>query len=222
MRTGSVYAGLNCTAQWLKGNHAGNVRTPDLRHTIVGFATNVAAIILCAGLFPDLAARCGLATNRIITAVVGLAAQCLRNSDQRQTFPWRFACVRRQKHVQIAAPGTDLGLRLSLPPVTKLRRLRPCRDCMKLRCPRDSRTRKIQTVFGTITVDAPRFSVCPCQNDRCFVDVSVSPLATLRQAVRDQGWQPGHAVTVLSDGEAALPGLVRAAVAERTTCILDW
>jgi hypothetical protein len=55
------------------------VRTPDLSHTIVGFATNVAAVILCAGLFPDLAAMCGLATNRIITAVVGLAAQCPKN-----------------------------------------------------------------------------------------------------------------------------------------------
>jgi hypothetical protein len=49
-----------------------------------------------------------------------------------------------------------------------------------------------------------------------------SPLATLRQAHRDQGWRPGRAVTVLSDGEAALPGLVRAAVGEPTPCILDW
>jgi hypothetical protein len=49
-----------------------------------------------------------------------------------------------------------------------------------------------------------------------------SPLATLRQAHRDQGWQPGRSVTVLSDGEAALPGLVRAAVGEPVTHILDW
>ena len=49
-----------------------------------------------------------------------------------------------------------------------------------------------------------------------------SPLATLRQALRDQGWQAGRPVTVISDGEAALPGLVRAAVAEPITCILDW
>ena len=42
---------------------------------------------------------------------------------------------------------------------------RVCRDCMKLRRRRDNRTRKIQTLFGTITVDAPRISVCPCQND---------------------------------------------------------
>jgi hypothetical protein len=49
-----------------------------------------------------------------------------------------------------------------------------------------------------------------------------SPLATLRQALRDQGWQRGRPVTVLSDGEAALLGLVRAAVGEPITCILDW
>jgi hypothetical protein len=52
---------------------------------------------------------------------------------------------------------------------------RVCRDCMKLRRQRDNRTRKIQTLFGTITVDAPRISVCPCQNDWGFVDVSLSP-----------------------------------------------
>lgn len=54
-----------------------------------------------------------------------------------------------------------------------------CRDCMKLRWRRDSRTRKIQTLFGTFTVDAPRISVCPCRNNWDFVDVSLSPLAEL-------------------------------------------
>ena len=41
-----------------------------------------------------------------------------------------------------------------------------CRDCMKLRHRRGNRTRKIQTLFGTITVDAPRINVCPCRNER--------------------------------------------------------
>jgi hypothetical protein len=49
-----------------------------------------------------------------------------------------------------------------------------------------------------------------------------SPLAILRQALRELGWQRRCPVTVLSDGEAALPGLVRAAVGEPITCILDW
>jgi hypothetical protein len=49
-----------------------------------------------------------------------------------------------------------------------------------------------------------------------------APLATLRKALREQGWRPGRSVTVLSDGESALPGLVRAAVDEPVSCILDW
>ena len=48
-----------------------------------------------------------------------------------------------------------------------------------------------------------------------------APLAILRQALREQGWQPGRPVMVLSDGEAALPNLVRAAMGEPVTCILD-
>lgn len=47
-------------------------------------------------------------------------------------------------------------------------------------------------------------------------------MATLREALREQGWRPGRAVTVLSEGEPALPGLVGAAVGESVTCILDW
>jgi hypothetical protein len=53
------------------------------------------------------------------------------------------------------------------------------RSGLKLRRRRDSRTRKIQTLFGAITVDAPRISVCPCQNDWGFVDVCQSPLVEL-------------------------------------------
>jgi hypothetical protein len=224
---------------------------------------------------------------------------------------------------------------------------RVCPECMKMRKQRDCRTRKVQTLFGTITIDAPRISVCPCMNTWGFLDVStsplaellpdrctpelrrlqaelsakhsyretarllatllpceppnhatmrnrthrvaaelesqaaaqpnvdagpirvaemivfidgahilaapgyqtrhidvtvgkvevsgrpprrfafaargaVSPLAGIRQALQERGWQPGSSVTVLSDGEAALPGLIRAAVREPVTCILDW
>jgi hypothetical protein len=56
---------------------------------------------------------------------------------------------------------------------------RACRDCLKLRRLRDGRTRKVQTLFGTITVDTPRISVCPCRNHWGFVDVSQSPLVEL-------------------------------------------
>jgi hypothetical protein len=56
---------------------------------------------------------------------------------------------------------------------------RVCGSCLKLRRLRDQRTRKIQTLFGTVTVDAPRISVCPCTGGPGFVDVSWSPLTEL-------------------------------------------
>lgn len=48
-----------------------------------------------------------------------------------------------------------------------------------LRRQRDCRTRTIQTLFGTVEVDAPRISLCPCSNEMGFVDLSFSPLARL-------------------------------------------
>ena len=56
---------------------------------------------------------------------------------------------------------------------------RVCGDCLKLRRLRDQRTRKVQTLFGTITVDAPRISACRCRSGSGFVDVSLSPLTEL-------------------------------------------
>ena len=44
---------------------------------------------------------------------------------------------------------------------------------------RDRRTRAVQTLFGTVVVDAPRLGVCPCQNSFGSNDVSISPLARL-------------------------------------------
>ena len=220
-----------------------------------------------------------------------------------------------------------------------------CPECLKLRRQRDCRTRTIQTLFGTVVVDAPRISICPCSNTMGFVDLSFSPLAhllpdrctpelrrvqaelgarhsfreagrllstllpcsptnhatirnrthhvadgiearvpeapkevpalademvvmidgahiraahgyqsrhldvtvgkievaglqprrfalapkgadhplrTVRAALVEQGWQPGRPLTVMSDGEAALPNLVRAATGEPVRHILDW
>jgi len=52
-----------------------------------------------------------------------------------------------------------LVLQTQMEEYTTCARVCPC--CMKLRRQRDCRTRKIQTIFGTITVEAPRISVCP-------------------------------------------------------------
>lgn len=53
---------------------------------------------------------------------------------------------------------------------------RVCPVCLKMRRRRDRRTRTIQTLFGTVTVEAPRISICPCSNTRRFVDLSFSSL----------------------------------------------
>jgi hypothetical protein len=49
-----------------------------------------------------------------------------------------------------------------------------------------------------------------------------APLMALRKALQEQGWRPGRTATVLSGGDAVLPGLVRAAAGEPVTSILDW
>ena len=56
---------------------------------------------------------------------------------------------------------------------------RVCPVCLKMRRQRDCRTRTIQTLFGTVTVEAPRISICPCSNTLGFVDLSFSSLADL-------------------------------------------
>jgi hypothetical protein len=44
----------------------------------------------------------------------------------------------------------------------------------------------------------------------------------MRVALLEQGWHPGRPLAVVSDGEAALPNLVRAATGEPVHHILDW
>jgi len=46
--------------------------------------------------------------------------------------------------------------------------------------------------------------------------------ALLRAALLDQGWREGDAVTVISDGDPALPALVRSATGGPVEPILDW
>jgi hypothetical protein len=56
---------------------------------------------------------------------------------------------------------------------------RICRSCLKFLPIRDHRARKIQTLFGTVEVDAPRIRVCACVNHLGLHDVSISSLAEL-------------------------------------------
>ena len=52
--------------------------------------------------------------------------------------------------------------------------------------------------------------------------VAEQPHALLRAALHDQGWREGDAVTAISDGDPALPALVRSATGGPVELILDW
>ena len=52
--------------------------------------------------------------------------------------------------------------------------------------------------------------------------VAEQPHALLRAALLDQGWREGGAVTAISDGDPALPALVRSATGGPVEPILDW
>ncbi len=52
--------------------------------------------------------------------------------------------------------------------------------------------------------------------------VAEQPHALLRAALQDQDWREGDAVTVISDGDPALPALVRSATGGPVEYILDW
>jgi len=52
--------------------------------------------------------------------------------------------------------------------------------------------------------------------------VAEQPHALLRAALQDQGWREGEAVTAVSDGDPALPALVRSATGGSVEHILDW
>src|ERR1700722_13470878 len=53
-----------------------------------------------------------------------------------------------------------------------------CGDCLKLRRLRDQRTRKIQTLFGTINVDAPRISLCRQPSWRVWLALAANRFLT--------------------------------------------
>jgi len=52
--------------------------------------------------------------------------------------------------------------------------------------------------------------------------VAEQPHALLRAALQDQGWREGDPLTAISDGDPALPALVRSATGGSVEHILDW
>ena len=59
---------------------------------------------------------------------------------------------------------------------------RVCAACGMLQPPKDRRTRRLQTLFGTVEVEAPRFKVCRCRQPAPMAEVTVSPVCALLTA----------------------------------------
>jgi hypothetical protein len=57
--------------------------------------------------------------------------------------------------------------------------MRVCSHCYRSQPIRDRRTRTLQTLFGTVRVEAPRIRLCTCIDTAPFEEVSFSPLADL-------------------------------------------
>ena len=56
---------------------------------------------------------------------------------------------------------------------------RVCAACGALQPLKDRRTRRLQTLFGTVEVEAPRFKVCGCRQSVLLAGVTVSPVCAL-------------------------------------------
>jgi len=59
---------------------------------------------------------------------------------------------------------------------------RVCAACGVLQPFQDRRTRRLQTLFGTVEVEAPRFKVCRCRLTTPMAAVTVSPVCALLTA----------------------------------------
>jgi len=59
---------------------------------------------------------------------------------------------------------------------------RVCAACGVLQPLKDRRTRRLQTLFGTVEVEAPRFKVCRCRLTTPLAEVTISPVCALLTA----------------------------------------
>jgi len=59
---------------------------------------------------------------------------------------------------------------------------RVCAACGMLQPLKDRRTRRLQTLFGTVEVDAPRFKTCRCRVTTPVAGVTISPVCALLTA----------------------------------------
>ena len=89
---------------------------------------------------------------------------------------------------------------------------RVCPDCGVLQPLKDRRTRRLQTLFGTVEVEAPRFKLCRCRVTTPLAETTVSPVGALLTArctpelERVQAELGAH--TSFRDGARILEGLL--------------
>lgn len=89
-------------------------------------------------------------------------------------------------------------------------------DGAHIRCRPEYQKRHLDVVVGKIE------SHDKCRRFGLVQQAVLSPASQLRQDLRALGWDRGKTVTVISDGEPALPNLVRGAVGGKVRHILDW
>ncbi len=117
-RTGSPWPGLNCTAHWLKGDKAAEVRTADLTHTATGFLTSAGAIVFWAALYEKALGGGNPSWSRFlsVTAALGPVAVVADYgaTPKRFTPGWELVFSRRDMALIYAAlvPGMAAGAAL--------------------------------------------------------------------------------------------------------------
>lgn len=89
-------------------------------------------------------------------------------------------------------------------------------DGAHIRCRPEYQRRHLDVVVGKI--ESPNIS----RRFGLVQQAAHSPAKQLRQALVSQGWDGQRPITVISDGEPALPNLVRRAVQGPVRHILDW
>ena len=56
---------------------------------------------------------------------------------------------------------------------------RVCPDCLTFQPVKDRRQRRLQTLFGTVDVEAPRYRICRCRLPPCVDEATFSPVSEL-------------------------------------------
>lgn len=83
-------------------------------------------------------------------------------------------------------------------------------DGAHIRCRPEYQQRHLDLVVGKIE------SRNMCRRFGLVANATASPSSRMREELSDYGWKPGRLLTVISDGELALPNLIRNAVGGRS------